>query len=903
MPSRRSVSSMKETLLVIDGHSMAFRAFYALPAEKFVTAQGQHTNAVYGFASMLIKILEKYQPSHVAVAFDVSRHSFRTEEYPEYKGTRDATPEEFKGQIELIRDLLGAMGIRSLSREGFEADDFLATLAHRGAQADMRVFVVSGDRDSFQTVTDTVTVLYPGLTPGDLREMTPERIEDKYGVPPYRYPEIAALVGEASDNLPGVPGVGPKTAAQWINRFDGLDNLLENADQVTGKRGEALREHVEDVRRNRRLNHLLTDMDLECELDDLRRDVTDRQALAALCDALEFRSLRSKILAVASIGLGKAEQNEEQSVSQSEVSAHEVSVTLADDRTKLNQWRKDHPGKLSLFVDGVLKVNGAEVNALTFATADEALVIDPTLLTAQQDAELASLISEDGLIVYDFKGSIHALRARGWELGDPYCDLLLAAYLVNSEHRGYRLSQLFSRYLGIDEEEKKNETTLFDMGITEERAHELGMAAGRMHPLAAILMSKLEESEQTRLLEQLELPIARLLAQMEHYGIGVDEEFLRSLSHELASDVESAQRSAWEVLGHEVNLSSPKQLQAVLFEELDLPKTKKTKTGYTTNAEALTDLFERTGNEFLRHLLVHRDRIKLNQMVDGLNACIGDDQRIHTTFSQTAAATGRLASSDPNLQNIPARSADGLRIRAGFVAKPPYVDLMSADYSQIEMRIMAHLSKDQGLIEAFNSGEDLHRTMAAMVFGVDPVDVTPEERSRIKATSYGLAYGLSAYGLSAQLQIPVHEASALRDRYFERFGGVRDYLESLVDQARKDGWTQTICGRRRYLPDLHSANRTRRDMAERAALNAPIQGSAADIVKMAMLDVQNRLDHSDLSSRMLVQIHDELLFEIAPGEEEQLRQLVHEGMEGVMKLRVPLEVAIGVGETWKDAAH
>ena len=903
MPSRRSVSSMKETLLVIDGHSMAFRAFYALPVENFVTAQGQHTNAVFGFASMLIKILEKYQPSHIAVAFDVSRHSFRTDEYPEYKGTRDATPVEFKGQIELIRDLLAAMGIRSLSREGFEADDFLATLAHRGTQADMRVFVVSGDRDSFQTVTDTVTVLYPGLTPGDLREMTPERIEDKYGVPPYRYPEIAALVGEASDNLPGVPGVGPKTAAQWINRFGGLDNLLEHADQVTGKRGEALREHVEDVRRNRRLNHLLTDMDLECELDDLRRDVTDRQALAALCDALEFRSLRSKILAVASIGLGKAEQNEEQSVSQSEVATHEVSVTVANDQTKFSQWRQDHPGNLSLFVDGVLKVNGAEVNTLTFATAAEALVIDPTLLTAQQDAELTSLISEDGLIVYDFKGSIHALRARGWELGDPYCDLLLAAYLVNSEHRGYRLSQLFSRYLGIDEEEKKSETTLFDMGITEERAHELGVAAGRMHPLAAILMSKLEESEQTRLLEQLELPIARLLAQMEHYGIGVDEEFLRSLSHELASDVESAQRSAWEVLGHEVNLSSPKQLQTVLFDELNLPKTKKTKTGYTTNAEALTDLFERTGNEFLRHLLVHRDRIKLNQMVDGLNACIGDDQRIHTTFSQTAAATGRLASSDPNLQNIPARSADGLRIRAGFVARRPYVDLMSADYSQIEMRIMAHLSEDQGLIEAFNSGEDLHRTMAAMVFGIDPADVTPEERSRIKATSYGLAYGLSAYGLSAQLQIPVHEASALRDRYFERFGGVRDYLESLVDEARKDGWTQTICGRRRYLPDLHSSNRTRRDMAERAALNAPIQGSAADIVKMAMLDVQNRLDHSELLSRMLVQIHDELLFEVAPGEEEQLRQLVHDGMEGVMKLRVPLEVAIGVGQTWKDAAH
>ena len=889
-------------MLVIDGHSMAFRAFYALPADKFVTAQGQHTNAVYGFASMLIKLLESYQPSHIAVAFDVSRHSFRTDEYPEYKGTRDATPEEFKGQIELIRDLLSAMGIRSLSREGFEADDILATLAKRGADADMRVYVASGDRDSFQTVTDSVTVLYPGMSPGDLREMTPQSVEAKYGVPPYRYPEIAALVGETSDNLPGVPGVGPKTAAQWINRFDGLDNLLENADKITGKRGEALREHLEDVRRNRRLNHLLTDMDLECDITDLRREVTDRQALSQLCDALEFRSLRSRVLSVAKIGLGSASDDDEAEVSMP-AEQPQVSWAIADEATLVDQWRREHPGQLALLVDGTLSVNAPEASAIALATATDALVVDTALLSAQQDQALASILSEDGLILHDLKGCIHALGARGWTLGKAHTDLLLAAYLVNSEHRGYQLDQLFARYLGVDSQEKKDSTTLFEVGISDERAQKLAEDAARMHSLDVILAEKLKESDQSHLLDDLEMPVAVLLAQMEKCGIGVDEDFLTALSHELALDVDTAQRGAWDVLGHEVNLSSPKQLQTVLFEELALPKTKKTKTGYTTNAEALTDLFEKTGNDFLRHLLVHRDRIKLKQMVDGLISSIGVDQRIHTTFSQTAAATGRLASSEPNLQNIPARSADGLRIRGGFVAQEPYTNLMSADYSQIEMRIMAHMSQDPGLIDAFSSGEDLHRTMAAMVFGVEPEDVTAEERSRIKATSYGLAYGLSAYGLSAQLQIPVHEAAALRDRYFERFGGVHDYLEGLVDEARRWGWTQTIRGRRRYLPDLHSANRTRREMAERAALNAPIQGSAADIVKMAMLDVHKQLKDSGLKSRMLVQIHDELLFDVAQGEEGKLRQLVRVGMEGVMSLRVPLEVAIGFGPTWKDAAH
>lgn len=889
---------------------MAFRAFYALPPDNFVTATGQHTNAVYGFVSMLTRLLETEQPTHVAVAFDVSRHSFRTEEYPEYKGTRDATPEEFKGQVELIREVLDAMGIVSLAREGFEADDILATLAYHAGNDGATVLVVSGDRDSFQTVTDNVTVLYPGTGPGDLRRMTPQAVEEKYGVPPHRYPEIAAIVGETSDNLPGVPGVGPKTAAQWINKYDGLDNLLARADEIGGKRGAALREHMDDVVRNRRLNRLLTDMDLEVSPSDLARRPTDVAAIDRLFDSLEFGRLRQKVREVAGIGMGEGAVDEAPEV----VAEVEISVSLADASCDIAQWARAH-SPLAVLVEGDMRPTRGDITRLVLASDNEALVIDPVELSPTQEEALAEVLATaSSLIVHDAKGARHALASRGWTLGGVEFDTMLAAYLAHPDQRSHKLEDVLSRVLGVViEEEEGDSEALFDLGdmgagpsAAQVRA---GKLAAHLHPLASTLRSHLEESSEAALLTDMEMPLSVLLGEMEDIGIAADTSVLDGLSDELGKAVDAAREGAWAAAGREVNLSSPKQLQELLFDHFGLPKTKKTKTGYTTNAEALADLHAKTsdeggaGHDFLGFLLTHRDRIKLKQMVDSLSATVASDGRIHTTFSQVAAATGRLASSDPNLQNIPARSADGMRIRGAFVAGEGFESLMSADYSQIEMRLMAHLSGDEALIEAFNSGEDLHRTMASMVFGTPVAEVSAEERSRIKATSYGLAYGLSSYGLAAQLGIPVPEAAALRDRYFERFGKVRDYLEGLVAQARADGYTQTMFGRRRYLPDLRSSNRQRREMAERAALNAPIQGSAADIVKIAMMNVVDALSEAGLTSRLLVQIHDELLLEVAPGEATALEAIVRDKMATPVALSVPLDVAVGIGASWQLAAH
>lgn len=904
------VACVSDTVLIIDGHSMAFRAFYALPPDNFVTATGQHTNAVYGFVSMLTRLLETERPTHIAVAFDVSRHSFRTEEYPEYKGTRDATPEEFKGQVELIREVLDAMGIVSLSREGFEADDILATLAYRAGHEGATVLVVSGDRDSFQTVTDNVTVLYPGTGPGDLRRMTPQAVEDKYGVPPHRYPEIAAIVGETSDNLPGVPGVGPKTAAQWINKFDGLDNLLARADEIGGKRGAALREHMDDVVRNRRLNRLLTDMDLEVSLSDLARRPTDIAAVDRLFDSLEFGRLRTKVREVAGIGMGEGPVDE----TPEPAADVEIKVMVADASTDIVQWAGSH-SSLALLVEGDLRPVRGDITRVVLASGSDALVIDPVELSPAQEEALGDVLATaSSLIVHDAKGTRHALASRGWTLGPVECDTMLAAYLAHPDQRSHKLEDVLSRVLGVViDEEDGDSGALFGLGDIgagpSAAALRAGKLAAHLHPLARALRAQLEEGAETSLLTDMEMPLSILLGQMETIGIGADTNVLDGLSAELGKAVDAAREGAWAAAGRDVNLSSPKQLQELLFDHFGLPKTKKTKTGYTTNAEALADLHAKTadeggaGHQFLGFLLTHRDRIKLKQMVDSLSATVASDGRIHTTFSQVTAATGRLASSDPNLQNIPARSADGMRIRGAFVAGEGFESLMSADYSQIELRLMAHLSGDEALIEAFNSGEDLHRTMASMVFGTPVAEVTGEERSRIKATSYGLAYGLSSYGLAAQLGIPVPEAAALRDRYFERFGKVRDYLEGLVAQARADGYTQTMFGRRRYLPDLRSSNRQRREMAERAALNAPIQGSAADIVKIAMMNVATALAEAGLASRLLVQIHDELLLEVAPGEASHVENIVRDKMATPVELSVPLDVAIGIGASWQLAAH
>lgn len=887
-----------DRLLLIDGHSVAYRAFFALPVENFATTTGQHTNAVFGFTSMLINVLRDEQPTHVAVAFDVSRQTFRTQEYADYKGNRSASPTEFKGQVTLVKDVLDALGITTFEKDGFEADDIIGTLTRQAEQAGMEVLICTGDRDALQLVTDKVTVLYPRKGVSDLARMTPAAVEEKYGVTPEHYPEIAALVGETSDNLPGVPGVGPKTAAKWINAYGSLEALVADVDAVPGKAGQSLRDHLDDVLRNRRINALVRDLELPAGPADLVFSTEwNRDAIHRVFDALEFAALRTRLFDY--LGGGDESATTEAAV--------EVEVALPAEG-EVEAWLAEHaPAGTSVGVEstGVLRPTGARLDTLSVATADgHALWVSTDSLGSADDAALAAWLAdpERPKVLHDAKGQLHAMAAQGWTVRGLVADTALAAYLVRPDQRAYDLADLTVRYLKRDlSTEDSSGQLAFDDDTAG--ADAAAQRARAVLDLWTTLEPELEQQESLELLRDVELPLVDVLLAMETVGIAIDTDHLDTLHAEFTERMLGAAQDAYDVIGKEVNLGSPKQLQVVLFDELDMPKTKRTKTGYTTDAEALQQLFVKTEHPFLEHLLAHRDVTRLRQTVEGLQKTIQPDGRIHTTYAQTIAATGRLSSADPNLQNIPIRTESGRRIREAFTVGPGFETLLTADYSQIEMRIMADLSEDDDLIAAFRSGHDFHTVMAAKVFEREPDDIDGGLRARIKAMNYGLAYGLSSYGLSQQLGISTGEAQSLMDDYFETFGGVRDYLRGVVDEARQTGFTATIMGRRRYLPDLQSDNRQRREMAERMALNAPIQGSAADIIKVAMLGVDRALRESSLSSRLLLQVHDELVLEVAPGEREPLEALVREQMANAADLSVPLDVSVGVGDTWHAAGH
>lgn len=887
---------------------MAYRAYFALPVDKFATTTGEPTNAVHGFISMLATLLRVEEPTHVAVAFDAGSTTFRTVRFPQYKGTRDATPEQFKGQVPLIKEVLTSMRIPFLEKDMFEADDILATLSSQADALGMEVLVCSGDRDSLQFVNENVTVLYPVKGVSELARMTPDAVQVKYGVAPHQYPDLAALVGETSDNIPGVPGVGPKTAAKWINQFGGLEEILTHADEIGGKAGESLRAHLDQVRLNRELNHLLTDIELPFGPDDLRAQPWDREAMNAVFDALQFRTLRERLFAMHPAG-----QDSEQEAAQA---APEVEVVPLAPGV-LAQWL-DARADQTLGLDVAGRAVPAGGDAWAFAIADgadgagSAIALDFADLTAADDVVLGTWLADATRrkVAHGGKATWHELAARGYDLRGIVFDTELAAYLCFPDQRGYDLGELVERHLGHELralETDAGDQGSFDLSVGEgnqdSEANRLAVRAAALTDLAEVLGGELKDREAADLLATLELPLSEVLAQVERRGIAMDVDYLRDLEKHFSEIVAEAARSAYEVIGREVNLGSPKQLQEVLFDQLAMPKTKKIKTGYTTDAAALADLFAKTEHPFLEFLLAHRDATRLRQTVEGLLKAVADDGRIHTTFQQTIAATGRLSSTEPNLQNIPIRTEAGRRIRRAFVVGDGFETLLTADYSQIEMRIMAHLSGDTALIEAFRSGEDLHSYVGSRVFGVPTTEVTSAQRSKIKAMSYGLAYGLSSFGLSKQLGIEVGEAAKLMDDYFERFGGVRTYLTGVVDEARATGYTATIMGRRRYLPDLTSDNRQRREMAERMALNAPIQGSAADIIKVAMLGVEREIAERGLRSRLLLQIHDELVLEVGAGELTELEALVREQMGSAADLLVPLDVSVGVGASWHDAGH
>ncbi len=900
-----SATDQKQTLMLLDGNSLAFRAFYALPAENFKTQGGLTTNAVYGFTAMLINLLRDEQPSHIAAAFDVSRQTFRKEKYPEYKEGRSATPDEFRGQIDITKEVLGALGITVLAEAGFEADDIIATLATQAENEGYRVLVVTGDRDSLQLVSDDVTVLYPRKGVSELTRFTPEAVVEKYGLTPAQYPDFAALRGDPSDNLPGIPGVGEKTATKWISEYGTLQSLVDNVDKVKGKVGDALRAHLSSVILNRELTDLVKDVPLAQTPDTLRMQPWNRDQIHRLFDDLEFRVLRDRLfdtLASADPEVDEGFEVRGEALAPGELAA----------------WLAEHAdgGRFGIAVVGNHLAFDSDATALALVAPDgDGRYIDTTALSPEDEPALASWLADPSQpkALHEAKLAIHDLQGRGWTLAGVTSDTALAAYLVRPGQRSFTLDDLSLRYLKrelrADNAEQQQLSLLDDSdGVDDQAVQTLLLRANAVKDLADALDEELARIDSSALLGSMELPVQRVLADLETAGIAVDLDMLTELQSEFAGQIRDAAEAAYAVIGKQINLGSPKQLQVVLFDELEMPKTKRTKTGYTTDADALQGLFDKTGHPFLQHLLAHRDATRLKVTVDGLLNSVAGDGRIHTTFNQTIAATGRLSSTEPNLQNIPIRTEAGRRIRDAFVVGGSvvgtgYSELMTADYSQIEMRIMAHLSRDEGLIEAFNTGEDLHSFVASRAFDVPIDEVTAELRRRVKAMSYGLAYGLSAYGLSAQLKISTEEAKVQMDQYFARFGGIRDYLRDVVDQARKDGYTSTVFGRRRYLPELDSSNRNVREAAERAALNAPIQGSAADIIKVAMINVDRAISDAGLTSRMLLQVHDELLFEVADGERDALEALVREHMGGAYALDVPLEVSVGYGRSWDAAAH
>ncbi|MDQ1044623.1 DNA polymerase I [Streptomyces sp. V4I2] len=889
-------------LMLMDGHSLAYRAFFALPAENFTTATGQPTNAIYGFASMLANTLRDESPTHFAVAFDVSRKTWRSEEFTEYKANRSKTPDEFKGQVELIGEMLDAMHAHRFAVDGFEADDVIATLATQAEAEGFEVLIVTGDRDSFQLVSEHTTVLYPTKGVSELTRFTPEKVVEKYGLTPAQYPDFAALRGDPSDNLPGIPGVGEKTAAKWINQFGSFADLVERVDEVKGKAGQNLRDHLEAVKLNRRLTEMVRTVELPKTVADLERAPYDRKALAMVLDTLEIRnpSLRERLLAVDP----GAEEVETTPVVEGGVAVDGTVLGTGE----LAPWLTEHATEVlgMATVDTWALGSGSVAEVALAAGGGAAAWFDPSQLDEADETGFAAWLADPDRpkILHNAKGVMRVFAEHGWTVEGVRMDTALAAYLVKPGRRSFDLDALSMEYLHRELAPAAAADGQLAFGTDDgAEAEALMVQARAILDLGEAFESRLQEVGAAELLRDVELPTSALLARMERHGIAADRAHLEAMEQMFAGAVQQAVKEAHAAAGHEFNLGSPKQLQEVLFGELALPKTKKTKTGYTTDADALAWLATQTDNELPVIMLRHREQAKLRVTVEGLIKTVATDGRIHTTFNQTVAATGRLSSTDPNLQNIPVRTDEGRAIRRGFVVGEGFESLMTADYSQIELRVMAHLSEDAGLIEAFTSGEDLHTTAAAQVFAVEPAAVDAEMRRKIKAMSYGLAYGLSAFGLSQQLNIEAAEARGLMDAYFERFGGVRDYLRRAVDEARATGYTATLFGRRRYLPDLNSDNRQRREAAERMALNAPIQGTAADIVKIAMLKVGQALEKADLRSRMLLQVHDEIVLEIAPGERAATEELLRHEMANAVHLRAPLDVSVGVGPDWESAAH
>lgn len=876
---KQEQNGKQKRFLVLDGSSLIFRAFYALPG--LSDSHGQPTGAIFGFSNMLTKLMAEQQPDLMVLAFDKSRHTFRTERYADYKGTRDKTPEELLSQFPLLREFAANMGIPFLEKDNYEADDIIGTLATQAAAKGYDVRVITGDRDALQLVRPNLRVLLTKKGISEIKDYDTAAFEEEYGFEPLKLIDLKGLMGDTSDNIPGVPGVGPKTASKLLLAYGSVENVLAHVGEVSGKK---LKENLQTYADQARLSKELATIELHVPdlafAEEDYRIQPDMEKMQAFCDDHELRAVWRNFERL----YGPAELALDLDGGENGAAAQDLSYDLWDEEAVKTAVKAPYLAVSGIFsglasfvsLEGLAVVAGPDAEKAGFVARDSAAF--PALLQLLESDQQAVVF---GLKRYDQAG----LRGQ-----KAFFDVELAAYLLEPERSKYALSELSQKYL----QEAAPES--FD----DEKAQAVweAKAISRLYPL---LGAKLEEEKLTHLMDTMELPLVEVLAAMEQNGVYVNRAHLAEKTEEVADRLQKIEAAIYEMAGHDFNLNSPKQLGVVLFEELGLPVRKKTKTGYSTNAEVLESL--RLEYPIIEQILAYRLWSKLKSTyLDGIAGLIRTDTgRIHTSFNQTVTATGRLSSSDPNLQNIPVRTEEGRMIRALFEPGEGYDYLLSADYSQIELRLLAHMSGDENFIDAFKRGQDIHARTAAEVFGIPLDEVTPELRRHAKAVNFGIVYGISDFGLARNLHISRKEAGDYISRYFERYPGVRAFMDKVVAEAHETGYVTTMFGRRRELPAIKSRNFNQRMLAERMAMNTPIQGTAADVIKLAMIAAYRKLREAGVKSRILLQVHDELVLEVKESEIETVQAILHEAMEHVVSLSVPLSIDVHWGRNWAEA--
>lgn len=876
---KQEQNGKQKRFLVLDGSSLIFRAFYALPG--LSDSHGQPTGAIFGFSNMLTKLMAEQQPDLMVLAFDKSRHTFRTERYADYKGTRDKTPEELLSQFPLLREFAANMGIPFLEKDNYEADDIIGTLATQAAAKGYDVRVITGDRDALQLVRPNLRVLLTKKGISEIKDYDTAAFEEEYGFEPLKLIDLKGLMGDTSDNIPGVPGVGPKTASKLLLAYGSVENVLAHVGEVSGKK---LKENLQTYADQARLSKELATIELHVPdlafAEEDYRIQPNMEKMQAFCDDHELRAVWRNFERL----YGPAELALDLDGGENGAAAQDLSYDLWDEAAVKTAARAPYLAVSGIFsglapfasLEGLAVVAGPDAEKAGFVARDSAAF--PVLLQLLESDKQAVLF---GLKRYDQAG----LRGQ-----KAFFDVELAAYLLEPERSKYALSELSQKYL----QEAAPES--FD----DEKAQAVweAKAISRLYPL---LGAKLEEEKLTHLMDTIELPLVEVLAGMEQNGVYVNRAHLAEKTEEVAGRLQTIEAAIYEMAGHDFNLNSPKQLGVVLFEELGLPVRKKTKTGYSTNAEVLESL--RFEHPIVEQILAYRLWSKLKSTyLDGITGLIRTDTgRVHTSFNQTVTATGRLSSSDPNLQNIPVRTEEGRMIRALFEPGEGYDYLLSADYSQIELRLLAHMSGDENFIDAFKRGQDIHARTAAEVFGIPLEEVTPDLRRHAKAVNFGIVYGISDFGLARNLHISRKEAGDYISRYFERYPGVRAFMDKVVAEAHETGYVTTMFGRRRELPAIKSRNYNQRMLAERMAMNTPIQGTAADVIKLAMIAAFRKLKEAGLKSRILLQVHDELVLEVKESELETVQAILHEAMEHVVSLSVPLSIDVHWGRNWAEA--